>query len=139
MNSKDIGNLTEMKTMLFFIEKGIVVSKPFGDNARYDLIVDINHKLYRIQCKHGRLENGCIAADASSYSKGTTHKKEDYVGEADLFAVYADFTDKLYLIPITEETPTSKLALRIYPPKKKYTKKIWLASDFEADVIFKTL
>lgn len=130
MNSKDTGNIVEAKTLLFFLENYITVSQPFGNNARYDFIVDINNKLYRIQCKHGRLENGCIAADASNYSDGK--EKRHYFGEADFFAIYADFTKKLYLVPIVSQTPTSKLALRVFPTKKKYTKKIWIAENFEA-------
>jgi len=56
-----------------------------------------------------------------------------------LFAIYTEITNKLYLIPLNKDTPTGKFALRLYPPKKKYTKKIWLAEDYEADKIFNLL
>jgi len=139
MNSKDVGNITEIKVMSFFIEKGFTVSKPFGDNARYDLIVDINNKLYRVQCKHGRLENGCITADASNYSHGDNKSKESYVGSADIFGIYSDLTNKVYLVIIDSDTPTSKINLRIEPCKKNYTKKVWWAEEYEADKIINSL
>jgi hypothetical protein len=123
MNSKDIGNITEVKVMSFFIEKGFTVSKPFGDNARYDLIVDINNKLYRVQCKHGHLENGCITCDASNYSKGDKTKL-DYIGTADMFGIYSELTNKIYLVTIDSNTPTSKINLRVESCKKNYNKRI---------------
>ena len=40
-----------MESMLAFMKLGYNVSIPFGEDSRYDFIVDINDKLYKIQCK----------------------------------------------------------------------------------------
>ena len=52
MNSKDKGNIGEAIMLAEFIKRGIQVSIPFGDNARYDLIIDLNGKLYKVQVKY---------------------------------------------------------------------------------------
>ena len=45
MNSKTKENIGEIKVASEFIKYGCIVSFPFGDNARYDLIVDTGDEL----------------------------------------------------------------------------------------------
>lgn len=52
MISKDKGNIGESVVLTEFIKRGIQVSIPFGDNARYDLIADFNGRLNKIQVKY---------------------------------------------------------------------------------------
>ena len=52
MNSKSKGNLGEIKVASEFIKYGCMVSFPFGDNARYDLVVDMNGELKKVQVKY---------------------------------------------------------------------------------------
>ena len=51
MDSKQIGNITEMEAMLAFLKLGYNVLTPYGDCERYDFVADINGKFYKIQCK----------------------------------------------------------------------------------------
>ena len=39
------GALTELKCQMFLIEQNCIVSKPILDNARYDLLIDINNNI----------------------------------------------------------------------------------------------
>jgi hypothetical protein len=50
-HSKDRGDLTEMRFMVVATRRGFVVSKPYGDNEKYDLIVDAGWKMWRVQVK----------------------------------------------------------------------------------------
>ena len=52
MNTKQIGNLVELQCATRLYELGCAVSIPFGNSEKYDLIIDINDKLYKVQCKH---------------------------------------------------------------------------------------
>lgn len=45
------GNIAEMVVMLEATKRGIVVSKPFTHDARYDLIFDVAGELFKIQIK----------------------------------------------------------------------------------------
>ena len=48
---KRIGNIGEAKAISWLVEHGISVSIPFGDNERYDLVIDNNGSLERVQVK----------------------------------------------------------------------------------------
>jgi hypothetical protein len=51
-DTKLTGNITELTILLELIKRGYSVSIPYGDRARYDLIVDIPDKgIFRVQCK----------------------------------------------------------------------------------------
>lgn len=51
MNTVSVGDLGEVMAITKFTQADCIVSKPFSNNARYDLIVEINNKLYRVQVK----------------------------------------------------------------------------------------
>lgn len=123
MNSKDIGNITEAKIISRFLEYGHTVSTVFGDNARYDIIVDIGDELLRVQCKTGRIRNGRVSFNTSSVSP-FTNKQNNYLGQIDLFAIYCPDNDKCYGVPPTH-VGISKGYLRIEEPKKRNPKIVW--------------
>lgn len=45
------GMITELKCMEKLISMGYYISIPYGNSNKYDLILDYNNKLYRIQIK----------------------------------------------------------------------------------------
>ena len=63
MNSKEIGNLTELQCITNLYALGCNVSLPFGNSQKYDLILEYKNKLYKVQVKHANatFENGKIA------------------------------------------------------------------------------
>jgi len=65
---KDIGDRTALAVMLALREAGYAISVPFGENTRYDLVIDDGESLLRVQCKTGRLRKGSIVfATCSTY------------------------------------------------------------------------
>lgn len=130
MTSKEVGEIAEVFVLARLISLGFTVSIPWGDSARYDLILDDESKLYRVQVKTGRLQNGCVVFNANSVNL-RTQTRSNYVGDADYFAVYVEELGNVYLIPITEELPTSEVTLRLIPTKNSQEKGIRWAKDFE--------
>lgn len=51
MSHKDAGNTGEAFAIYYYTSKGFIVSKPLFENVPYDLIVDKDGKLYRVQVK----------------------------------------------------------------------------------------
>ena len=49
--TKQKGNITEMQCALAFMSQGYKISFPYGEDCKYDMIVDSGNKLYRVQCK----------------------------------------------------------------------------------------
>ncbi len=54
MINKDYGNIGEARAISFYTENGYKVSKPLFENCPYDLIVDLDGELFRVQVKTSR-------------------------------------------------------------------------------------
>lgn len=130
LTSKQKGILTELQCLSAFAEKGITISIPYGDGARYDFIADIGDCLYKIQCKSASLQNeGVYKIECrSGHSNCTGYVHRNYTeNEIDFFCTIIN--QKCYLIPV-QETSTSKI-LRFVPPKNN--NKVTLAFEYELD------
>lgn len=114
MNTKQIGDITETKILSDLIEKGYYVSIPYGDNYRYDFIVDRDDgKLLRVQCKTGRYRDGVIKFSCCSSSNHRKNgKRKSYTGDVDWFAIYCPETKCCYYIKV-KNCPTRNCSLRI--------------------------
>ena len=88
------GSLTELAIAKALIAKGYPVSFPYGENQRYDLVVELEGQLKKVQCKHARYIEGKIVFQCS----GTIGP---YTNDADFFGVYSSQIDKSYLIPVS--------------------------------------
>lgn len=89
------GEKSELAVASELMTQGYGVSFPFGHNHRYDLIVDKEGSLYRVQVKTAKHEGGnryYIQADADDYDK--TH--------VDLLAGYSEDEEAVFFIPVDE-------------------------------------
>jgi PD-(D/E)XK nuclease superfamily protein len=133
MNSKNIGDISEAVIVAEFIKLGFSVSKPFGDNQPYDIIVDAHGKLFRIQIKTGRLKKGVILFNSISSINTRIEKKREkktYFGKVDLFAIYCPQNEECYIVPI-EEINKSMGTLRLESCKNGQNKNIKFAIDYK--------
>ena len=105
MNSKDKGNIGEAVFMAEMIKQGCIVSKPFGDNARYDFIVDVGGKLLKFQVKYCNSINenqGIVCPCASSTNHTTNKHYSTYENDVDYMAFYIAPYDKLAIVSLKE-------------------------------------
>ena len=117
MQTGEKGNLSEARILAAFVSAGYHVSVPFGSGHRYDFVVDDTTRLFRVQCKTGRIKNGVLLFNA--YSKpGNGTAKLSYRGMADLFAVLNPEDGKVYLVPVNEVGETD-VSLRLVPTLNK--------------------
>lgn len=137
MDSKQIGNITELETMLAFLKSGFNVLTPYGDCERYDFVVDANGKFFRIQSKTSHSNDG---GSSFMFSGRSCHRKDGKIvhhtytnDEIDYFVT--SFNGKCYLVPV-EECGVDK-RLRILPPKNGQTRGITLAKDYELEEVVK--
>jgi PD-(D/E)XK endonuclease len=124
--------------MLALREAGYEIAVPFGENTRYDLVLDDGERLLRVQCKTGRLRGGGVVfRPSSSYAHHTSRRvtRRTYQGEIDYFGVYCIDNSHVYLVPI-EDIPTTWMAiLRVEPARNGQRKRIRLASDYQIAAI----
>lgn len=102
MNPKAVGERTEAVVLAALVKRGKVVLLPFGDNQRYDLVVDENGIFTRIQCKTGRLVKGSVVFSTCSSQAHRSKGRQGYKGQAELFGVYCPDNDKVYLVPVDD-------------------------------------
>lgn len=128
MNPKAIGEISEGVVLAHLLKSGKTVLLPFGNNARYDMVVDEEGVLVRAQVKTGRLANGIITFKTSSVN-GFTGKRTSYVGGADIFLVYCPETEGVYRVPVAD-CGVSNMTLRVDPPKGGPVSTLRWAKDY---------
>jgi hypothetical protein len=131
---KDVGERSTLAIMLALRDAGYDVSVPFGENTRYDLVIDDGQRLARVQCKTGRLRNGSVLfKTASSYGHHPNPKKSGrhYQGQVELFAVYCRETAGVYLVPISALPTMWKAMLRVDAARNNQSRGVRLAADYE--------
>ena len=137
MNTKQIGNITELECMLAFVKAGYNVLIPYGDCERYDFVVDINGKFVRVQAKTSNTKDD---GASFSFSCSSSNRKDGRIvhhfysnEEIDYFAT--SFNGKCYLIPVEECGADKKL--RILPAKNGQVRGITWAKDYELEEVVK--
>ncbi len=139
LNSKQIGNITEVEVMLSFLKLGYNVLTPYGDCERYDFVVDVKGKFYKIQCKTSSLSNN---GSTISFGCRSSHRQagkiisEKYSSDdIDFFATV--YNGKCYLVPVDECSTVKKLRFDL--PLNGQLKGISFAKNYELDVMLSTL
>lgn len=143
LETKIKGNVTEMECMLAFMKLGYQISIPFGEDSRYDFVVDVNDKLYKIQCKTCSevIENEQILAIKFKTvrqrgSKAINWTRTKY-GENEIDYFATSYQGICYLVPVKE--CSIEKTLRIVPPKNGQIKGINFLKDYELSEVLKTL
>ena len=133
-----LGRLTEAKSLAYLTSLGYIVSLPFGGQARYDLLVDVNGKIIKIQVKSSQYENGCIVFYTcnSHYIQG--HHVHTTYTENDIDYFMTEYNEQYYLVPVTECGKQKKLRIEI-PKSGASTKNINWAKDYLAQEVLKSL
>jgi hypothetical protein len=111
--AKRRGEWAEMRFMSAAAEHGLCVSKPWGDTARYDFIVQFKHYLYRIQVKSTTYKR------EGSYTCSAHRCRGVYVlDDFDFLAAYIVPEDLWYIIPASDALGHDSLVIRTSPNAK---------------------
>lgn len=121
MNKHETGTVSELLASAYFVEKGYIVSKPITDFNEYDLIIDNNEGLKRVQVKTIYWDNSkqrhlisCVTShirgNENRYNKKYTEKSFD------LLCAVEKETNSIYLIPI--EVVHGRRSITLYPNNK---------------------
>jgi hypothetical protein len=138
---KAVGDRSMLAVMLALNAAGFAVSIPFGENTRYDLVIDDGKTLARVQCKTGRLRSGAIRfATCSCYGhhRNPLTARQDYRGQVDFFAVYCPETKGVYLVPIEDLDVRVQAALRVTPARNGQERGIRLADRYAIGYVKRT-
>lgn len=135
--ANDKGNIAEIEIAAAAIRLGVPVFKPLTEHARADLVFEIGNRLFRVQCKWGRVSSdgralvvqvGGCRRSSTGYLR-TTYAEKD----VDLFGVYCGALDRSYLLPMTLAAGKHGVQLRLAPARNGQRACTNLASDFTFD------
>jgi hypothetical protein len=131
MNSKTVGERSEAMVLSRFLQLGYIVLIPFGDNQRYDFVIDrgIGLGFEKIQVKTARLKEGFIEFNGHSSQCHRGKGSRGYKGECDYFAAYCPQNNECYFIKVDDCTHTSVI-LRLTTPKNNQKLKVKYAKDY---------
>lgn len=118
--SKRTGNISELEFLLNASKKGLSVSKPYGDDERYDFIVEFNGKMKRVQVKS---VNSTSNSSKSSQVYNVTFNGKCYKKDVEILAIYLIDKNVWYVIPAKKVT--ANYAIELNPTyNSKYNKYI---------------
>jgi hypothetical protein len=132
-NTKAVGDLSEVMVIAALVRNGYLVSIPFGENHRYDIIADDGQKLLRIQVKTGRLRKGVVQFNCCSshqHRRSGPTASRPYFGQIEFLAVFCPINRKVYFVPESELVATSG-HLRVAPVLNGQVRKIRWAAEYE--------
>lgn len=114
IHPRTTGDIAESQVLAALIRAGEKVLLPFGDNHRYDLVLDRDGVFHRVQTKTGRLKNGSIrfATTTVIRSKGNYQYRRGYLGEIEYFGVYCPENNHVYLVPVGD-VPVGIATIRV--------------------------
>ena len=136
MNTKQIGEVSEACILAELLKKGYSVSKPFGDNQKYDLIIDDRNYLLKAQCKTATLVNGALQCPITRtkgiWKKGEAHREPYSNKDVDVFLFYNEDLNKVYWVPFSlVSNKKTAISLRVEKTKNNQNKGVFLAESFE--------
>lgn len=106
MNTKQIGNIAEIAFIYECVKRNNIVSIPYGDNARYDFIIEHNNKLIKIQVKHMKNHKDfyIFSCKSQNWNKGPI---KNYKNDVDYIFGYCKDDNIWVLVPIKEANNSS--------------------------------
>ncbi|MEV7684493.1 group I intron-associated PD-(D/E)XK endonuclease [Streptomyces bungoensis] len=117
LSPKARGELTEAIVLAKLIEYGYRVSLPFGDNCRYDLIVDDGRRLHRVQVKTARDGRNPGTLEFSTVSHHPlSGKRTKYHGQIEAFIAFHPKSGDFYWVPV-EDCTGNYFCLRVVPAR----------------------
>ena len=126
------GAIAEAAITKAAVANGLVVSRPVQD-AAYDLILDLENRLLRVQCKWAVLTGDVVTIRCRRCRRGPNgfiHRGYDH-GEIDAIAAYCLELDACYLLPLELSVRRAAVSLRLAPPQNNQKRKIHWAEEYE--------
>lgn len=127
------GAIAETAIVLEAVKLGIGVLKPVNEGLRYDLILDRDNRLLRVQCKWSSRRGDVVVVRCCSNRRAANGQiKRPYTPEEiDAFGVYCPDLDRCFLLPIERFPQRRQIQLRLTPAKNNQRLGIHWARDYE--------
>ena len=134
------GLVAETAIVYEAVKLGVGVARPL-DDERYDLILDFEGRLIRVQCKWaGRSGNVVVVRCYSNRRAKEGLSRRPYTDdEIDAIAAYCEELDACYLLPAAMVSGRTQLHLRLERSRNNQWSGVKWASDYEFGARLKKL
>jgi hypothetical protein len=118
------------------IELGLTVLRPLCEGRRYDLIIDLEPQLLRVQCKLAQDLGGilCVRLATNRYTPQGYISTTYTAAEIDAVGVYSPQLHRCFLVPIDEISGRRAIHLRLDPTKNNQAERIKWARAYQFEV-----
>jgi hypothetical protein len=123
------------------IQLGLTVLRPLCEGRRYDLIVDLEPELLRVQCKLARRVRGVLFVRLQT----SRHTPNGYVftsysaSEVDAVIAYSSELKRSFLLPIAEVAGMRGVHLRLEATRNNQAEGIKWAGNYELEPMIRKL
>jgi hypothetical protein len=133
MTTDQKGAIAEQAIVLAAVKLGIEVYRPVAEGGRCDLILALEERLVRLQCKWAALSNGVVTVRCYTFRRTRDgYRKTTYADyEVDAIAAYCADLDRCFLLPIELACHHSVISLRTMPALNNQRRRINWADDFD--------
>ena len=120
---------------------GLGVFWPLTSGLRYDLVLDIEGTLYRVQCKTANRRNDIVGINCRSCRRTADgYVRRSYsASDVDLVAAYCAELDQCYLLESRIFSGQSMVHLRLTPARNNQRRRVHWASEFEFAATLRSL
>ena len=125
----------ELECAVKFIEEGFIVSIPYGNTSRYDLIIDAgNGKYFRIQCKTAHQnENGSYTINTANQQYTANTKNIKHYDNSQIDFICSIIENQLVVIPVEMVEHSQSKIFRTVLPQYGAKSNCNLIEDFSVE------
>ena len=131
------GAIAEAAITAAAIELKLVVLRPLCEGGRYDLAIDLEPRLLRVQCKLAPLHRGAVIIRLQSNRLTPAGYVRTTYSAAEVDAIRAFCLDlrRCFLVPIEEAANRRGLHLRVEAARNSQSQRIRWASAYSFDAM----
>ncbi|MCW3068818.1 MAG: hypothetical protein JWL67_1443 [Solirubrobacterales bacterium] len=127
------GAVAEAAITTAAMELGLTVLRPLCEGRRYDLVIDLEPQLLRVQCKLAQRLAGVLSVRvATSRYTPRGYVRTSYTAdEIDAVGAYSPELQRCFLLPIDEVAGRRAVHLRLEPTRNNQSERIKWARNYE--------
>jgi hypothetical protein len=132
MTTDQKGAIAEAAIAFHAMKLGIEVYRPLAEGGRFDLILEVDGKLLRVQCKWATRYGEVVLVRCYSARRARQGlvRRLYTANEIDAFAAYCFELDRCFFLPI-DLFPNREISLRLSPARNNQRRGIRWADDFD--------
>ena len=134
MTTDQKGNIAEAAIALAAAKLDVDVYRPVFEGGRCDLLLDLGHRLLRVQCKWAAQYGDVILVRCYSSRRsfgGRLVTRRYTTDEVDAFAAYSMELDRCFLLPPQLWENRRLVQLRTAPTRNNQARRIHWADDYD--------